>query len=140
MSKLPVLFILYSQCETSHTLQNLPHLSCFSISYCLGILCCTAVKLKVSSISACIIDIICNERQDYIWLKYYSSQKSWTLFVLLLLLLSLLFFLNWILVCYKVTWLGGGGEDREVQDSFLSYLKTSVGKELTRSKALAKVS
>ena len=35
---------------------------------------------------------------------------------------------------------GGGGEDREVQDSFLSYLKTSVGKELTRSKALAKVS
>ena len=52
------------------------------------------------------------------------------------------FFLNWILVCYKVTWLGQGegGKDREVQGSFLSYLKTSVGKELTRSKALAKVS
>ena len=52
------------------------------------------------------------------------------------------FFLNWILVCYKVTWLGQGegGKDREVQDSFLGYLKTSVGKELTRSKALAKVS
>ena len=33
-----------------------------------------------------------------------------------------------------------GGGNRNVQASFLSYLNTSVGKELTQSKALVEVS
>ena len=75
--------------------------------------------------------------------KVLFKPKELDLVCTIIIIIVTPFFLNWILVCYKVTWLGqgeGGGEDREVQDSFLSYLKTSVGKELTRSKALAKVS
>lgn len=47
------------------------------------------------------------------------------------------FLLDRILVCYKVTWLGNGGGgvggERDVQASFLflSYLNTSVGRDLT---------
>ena len=74
--------------------------------------------------------------------KVLFKPKELDLVCTIIIIIVTPFFLNWILVCYKVTWLGQGegGEDREVQDSFLSYLKTSVGKELTRSKALAKVS